>query len=94
MMSGMPLETCWAFKKLLNNKFYYKAASCWYFYWVIYDARIHEYQMFYNTFIVSLGWRPVLTYVTWWMNKDTTATTTASGQRVGPISKGQAVEEQ
>ena len=32
-------------KKLRNNKFYYKAASCWYFYWVIYDARIHEYQI-------------------------------------------------
>ena len=34
MMSGVPLETCWAFNKLCNNKFYYKAASCWYFYWV------------------------------------------------------------
>ena len=34
MMSGVPLETCWAFNKLWNNKFYYKAASCWYFYWV------------------------------------------------------------
>jgi len=45
MMSGVPLETCWAFKKLWNNKFYYKAASCWYFYRVIYDARIHEYQI-------------------------------------------------
>jgi len=44
MMSGVPLETCWAFSKLWNNKFYYKAASCWYFYWVIHDARIHEYQ--------------------------------------------------
>jgi len=33
-MSGVPLETCWAFNKLWNNKFYYKAASCWYFYWV------------------------------------------------------------
>jgi len=43
-MSGVPLETCWAFNKLWNNKFYYKAASCWYFYWVIYDARIHEYR--------------------------------------------------
>jgi hypothetical protein len=32
-MSGVPLETCWAFSKLWNNKFYYKAASCWYFYW-------------------------------------------------------------
>jgi len=45
MMSGVPLETCWAFKKLWNNKFHYKAASCWYFYWVIYDARTHEYQI-------------------------------------------------
>jgi hypothetical protein len=34
-MSGVPLETCWAFSKLWNNKFYYKAASCWYFYWII-----------------------------------------------------------
>ena len=35
MMSGVPLETCWAFKILWNNKFYYKAASCWYFYWAV-----------------------------------------------------------
>jgi hypothetical protein len=45
MMSGVPLETCWSFKKLWNSKFYYKAASCWYFCWVIYDARIHDYQI-------------------------------------------------
>jgi hypothetical protein len=32
MMSGVPLETCWVFNKLWNYKFYYKAASCWYFY--------------------------------------------------------------
>jgi hypothetical protein len=31
MMSGMPLETCWAFSKLWINKFYYKVASCWLF---------------------------------------------------------------
>jgi hypothetical protein len=31
MMSGMPLETCWAFNKRWNNKFYYKIASCWLF---------------------------------------------------------------
>ena len=30
-MSGMPLETCWAFNKFCNNKFYYKVASCWLF---------------------------------------------------------------
>jgi len=31
MMSGVLLETCWAFDKLWNNKFYYKVASCWLF---------------------------------------------------------------
>jgi hypothetical protein len=31
MMSGVPLETCWAFNKRWNNKFYYKVASCWLF---------------------------------------------------------------
>jgi hypothetical protein len=28
MMSGMPHETCSAFNKIWNNKFYYKVASC------------------------------------------------------------------
>ena len=31
MMSGMPLETRWAFNKVWNNKFYYKVATCWLF---------------------------------------------------------------
>jgi hypothetical protein len=31
MTSGTPLETCWAFNKFWNNKFYYKVASCWLF---------------------------------------------------------------
>jgi len=31
MMSGVPLETCWAFNERWNNKFYYKVASCWLF---------------------------------------------------------------
>jgi len=31
MMSGMPLETCCAFNKFWNNKFYYNFASCWLF---------------------------------------------------------------
>jgi hypothetical protein len=31
MMSGVPLETCSAFNKRWNNKFYYKVASCWLF---------------------------------------------------------------
>jgi hypothetical protein len=44
-MSGVSLETCWAFKKHWNNKFYYRVASCWLFlYDLYYDARIHEHQ--------------------------------------------------
>ena len=31
MMSGMPLETCWAFNKRWINKFYYEVAFCWLF---------------------------------------------------------------
>ena len=31
MMSGIPLETCWAFNEWWNNKFCYKVASCWLF---------------------------------------------------------------
>ena len=31
MMSGVPLETRWAFNKRWNNKFYCKFASCWLF---------------------------------------------------------------
>jgi len=31
MMSGMPLETCWACNERWNNKFYYKVTSCWLF---------------------------------------------------------------
>jgi hypothetical protein len=57
MMSGVPLETYWDFKKLWNNKFYYKAATCWYFYWVTYDAQVHEYQC------VILNTEPLLTTV-------------------------------
>jgi len=30
-MSGMPLETCWAFNKGWNNIFYYKIACYWLF---------------------------------------------------------------
>jgi hypothetical protein len=31
MMSGVPLETCWAFNERWNDKFYYRVASCWLF---------------------------------------------------------------
>ena len=31
MMSGMPLQTCWAVNERWINKFYYKVASCWLF---------------------------------------------------------------
>jgi hypothetical protein len=31
MMSGVLLETCWAFNERWSNKFYCKVASCWLF---------------------------------------------------------------
>ena len=49
MMRDVSLETCWAIKKHWNNKFYYTVACCWLFiYDLYYDARIHEYQVFFN----------------------------------------------
>ena len=44
MMCGVPLETCWAFNKLWNNKFYYKLHLVGISTESYYDARIHEYQ--------------------------------------------------
>jgi hypothetical protein len=41
-MSGMPLETCRAFKKFWNNKFYYKVASCWLFLLIILGTFIRK----------------------------------------------------
>jgi hypothetical protein len=40
MMSGLPLETCWAFNKHWNNKFYYKVTSCWLF--LLIHTTMHE----------------------------------------------------
>jgi len=40
MISGMPLETCWAFNERWNNKFYYKVASCWLF--LLSQTKMHE----------------------------------------------------
>jgi hypothetical protein len=39
---------------LTFNKFYYKAASWWYFYWVTYAARIHECQIARSLFVRHL----------------------------------------
>jgi hypothetical protein len=47
MMSGMPLETCWAFNKFWNNKFYYKVASYWLFLLII--TAMHGYMNIKNT---------------------------------------------
>ena len=41
MMSDMPLETCWAFNKFWNNKFYYKFATCWLF--LLIHTTMHEF---------------------------------------------------
>jgi hypothetical protein len=35
VMSGVPLETCWAFNERWNNKFHYKLHLVCYFSWVI-----------------------------------------------------------
>jgi hypothetical protein len=45
MMDGVSPETRWVIKKQWNNKFYYTVASCWYFLWVLYYARIREHQV-------------------------------------------------
>ena len=45
MMSGMLLETCWAFSKLWNNKFYYKLHLVRISTESYYDAWIHENQI-------------------------------------------------
>jgi len=44
-MSGVPLETCGAFNKLWNNKFYYKLHLVGISTESYYVARIHEYQI-------------------------------------------------
>jgi len=44
LMSGVPLETCWAFNKRWNNKLYYKLHPVGISIQSYYDARVHEYQ--------------------------------------------------
>ena len=46
MMSGVPLETCWAFNKLWNNKFYYKLHVVGISTESYYNVRINEYQIY------------------------------------------------
>jgi len=52
MMSGMPLETCWAFNERWNNKLYYKVASCWLFLliviWVCFENSVEKVKFHYN----------------------------------------------
>jgi hypothetical protein len=48
MMSGVPLEICWVFNKLWNNKFYYKLHLVGISTESYYDARIYEYQILWN----------------------------------------------
>jgi len=45
MMSGVPLETCRAFSKLWNNKFYYKLHLVGISIESYYNVWIHEYQI-------------------------------------------------
>ena len=55
MMSGMLLETCWAFSKFWNNKFYYKVASCWLFL-LIYNHSILLVLHFIYLFLIHAHW--------------------------------------
>jgi hypothetical protein len=59
IMSGKPLETCWAFNKFLNNKFYYKVASCLLFYWLILRCTdqwiLNKYTYYQNSFNLLSG---------------------------------------
>jgi hypothetical protein len=57
MMSGVPLETCWTFNKLWNNKFYYKLQLIGISTESYYDARVHEYQ----THFTDLKYKEVFT---------------------------------
>jgi hypothetical protein len=74
MMSGVPLETCWAFSKFWNNKLYYKVTSCWLFLPI--HTTMHESmnikfpvdnqldaQIFYNTFIYINALHVLSTFV-------------------------------
>jgi hypothetical protein len=54
MMSGVPLETCWAFNKLWNNKFYYKLHLVGISIESYYDVRIHEYQTWVHVNLMPL----------------------------------------
>ena len=54
---GMPLETCSAFNKLWNNKFYYKLHLVGISTESYYDAWIHEYQIYKRTWMPLLRFR-------------------------------------
>jgi hypothetical protein len=53
IMGDVSPETYWAIKKSWFNNFYYTVASCWFFLWYLfYDARIHEYQVYSNLHLI------------------------------------------
>ena len=75
MMSGMPLETWWAFNKRWNDKFYYKVASCWLF-WLIHTAMhgsmnikytyMPNFKCWFSLLIVAKHFYPVRFYIAWY----------------------------
>ena len=60
MMSGVSLETCWAFNKLWNSKFCYKLYLVGISTESYYDARIHECQMSQSNVTIRLALSLVL----------------------------------
>jgi hypothetical protein len=59
MISGVPLETCWAFNERWNNKFCYKVASCWLFLLNIHPALSFLFTLF--SFIGNLIFAKLIT---------------------------------
>jgi hypothetical protein len=53
MMSGMPLETCWAFNERWNNKLYYRVAYCWLF--LLSHTTMHGFMKLYESCVLYIG---------------------------------------
>jgi hypothetical protein len=58
MMSGVLLETCWAFNKLWNNKFYYKLHLAGISTESYCNGQIHEYQIYKCCILLFNYWQP------------------------------------
>ena len=88
MMSGVSLETCWAIKKHLNNKFYYTVTFRWLF---LYDLYLHVYTS-YVSFLctAALG---LLCDLSWTFQISPPGVSTRITTREHPAAEGETVGE-